>query len=230
MKKVPDFENERIVMVIIDMQNEYGAGGYDRWAAWNWDETAKNARKVLDACREKKYPIVHVKVARDYEGVMCHPFDVRDENGHPIYSVKGSKNGEICDLMKPLPGELVVEKQRFSAFYQTNIELILQGLHADHLIMVGGFTDSCFLTSIYDAFTRGYTISVVKDAVTCGSEGAHKASMLTIANWIYGSSIFLADEMVKAIHGEPYHAWFWDQSNSMSFEVDTINELYDQLQ
>jgi biuret amidohydrolase len=229
LKKVPDFGHERIVMIAVDMQNEYGCDGYNRWAAWNWDETAKNARKILDACRENGYPVVHVRVARDPDGIMCHEYDAKDENGKPIYSVKGTKKAEFCDLMKPLPGELIVEKQRFSAFYQTNLELILQGLHAQHLIMVGGFTDSCFLTSVYDAFTRGYTISIIKDAVTCGSEGAHKANMLTMANWIYGSSIFKADEMVKAIHGEPYTAWFWEESNSMSYEVDTINELYEQL-
>ena len=229
MKKVPDFDKDRIVMVCVDMQNEYGGGGYAPWAAWRWEEVGQNAGKVLRACREKGYPIVHVKVARDPDGVMCHPFDVRDENGKAIYSVKGTVKGDFIDCMRPLPGELVVEKQRFSAFYETNLNLILQGLKAEHLIMVGGFTDSCFLTTIYDAFTRGYTTSVIKDGTTAGSEGAHKASILTIANWIYGGSIFTADEMVKAIRGEQYKAWFWETSNSMPFLTTDIDEYYDKI-
>lgn len=229
MKKVPDFDKDRVVMICIDMQNEYASGGYAPWAAWRWDEVGQNAAKVLNACREKGIPVVHVKVARDLEGVMCHPFDVRDEQGHAVYSVKDTPNGDFIDCMKPLPGELIVEKQRFDAFYQTNLDLILTGLKAEHLIMVGGFTDSCFLTSIYSAFTRGYTISVIKDGTTAGSEGSHKASMLTIANWIYGSSIFNADEMVKAIHGEPYKAWFWESSNAFRFTTKNIDELYDSI-
>lgn len=229
MKKVPDFEKDKVVMVCIDMQNEYGGGGYEPWAAWHWDEVGKNASKVLHACREKGIPVVHVKVARDLNGIMCHPFDVRDELGHAVYSVKDTWKGDFIDCMKPEPGELVVEKQRFDAFYQTNLDLILRGLNAEHLIMVGGFTDSCFLTSVYSAFTRGYTISVIKDGTTAGSEGAHKASMLTIANWVYGSSIFTADEMVKAIQGKPYHAWFWETSNTCPFTTNNIDEYYDAL-
>lgn len=227
MKKVPDFQNERIVLLIIDMQYEESPKGF--WKAYNWDATVNNAQRVLEACRVKGYPIVHVKVARDPEGVQCHPFDLRDENGKPIYSVKGTKNAEIIDELKPISGELIVEKQRFSAFYQTNIELILQGLKADHLIMMGVFTDSCFLTSVYDAFTRGYTISIVKDACTAGTEAAHKTSILDMANWIYGCSIFNAEEMVKAIKGENYSAWFWDYPNSMPYGLNNIEEVYQKL-
>lgn len=227
MRKVPDFKNERNVLVIIDMQYEGAPDGY--WATANWEETVANCKKVLDACREAGIPVVHVCVARDPSGVHCHPFDVRDENGRPIYSVKGSAKGEFVKELKPLPGEIIVEKQRFSAFYQTNLELVLSGLKADHLIMMGIFTDSCFLTSAYDAFTRGYTISIVKDGCTAGTVGAHKTSMLDMANWIYGCSIFKADELVKAIKGEEYRAWFWDKPNSMPYEIHEIEELYEKL-
>jgi len=227
VKKVPDFEKERIVLVIIDMQNEYDADGY--WGSVNWKETVANAKKVLEACRKKGYPVVHVMVARDPSGVHCHPFDVRDENGKPIYSVKGTKKGEIVDDLKPIPGEIIVEKQRFSAFYQTNLDLVLAGLKAEHLIMMGVYTDSCFLTSVYDAFTRGYTISIVKDACTAGTVASHKTSMLDMANWIYGCSIFKADELIKAINGEKYSAWFWEKPNSMPYELHNVEELYEKL-
>src|SRR5699024_2946983 len=153
-------------------------------------------------------------------------FDLRNERGEPIYSVKGSEKGEIIDELKPIEGEIIVEKQRFSAFYQTNLDLILAGLEADHLIMMGIFTDSCFLTSTYDAFTRGHTISIIKDACTSGTEASHKTSMLDMANWIYGSSIFDADEFIKALSGEEYEAWFWETPNSMPYELDNIEEMY----
>lgn len=224
MKKIPDFNNERVVLVIIDMQYEDSSSGF--WKSVNWDDVVKRSQSVLNACREKGYPVVHVKVARDPEGVQCHPFDLRDENGRPLYSVKGSRKAEIIDELKPVQGEFVVEKQRFSAFYQTNIDLILQGLKADHLIMMGVFTDSCFLTSVYDAFTRGYTISIVKDACTAGTVAAHKTSILDMANWIYGCSIFDAEELVKAVRGNDYSAWFWEYPNSMPYELDDIEKMY----
>jgi biuret amidohydrolase len=209
------------------MQYESGPQGY--WQGHNWDHTVSCSKKVLQACREKGYPIVHVLVAKDENGIMCHPYDVKDINGKPIYSVKGTRNGEIMDELKPIKDEIVVEKQRFSAFYQTNLDLILQGLKAEHLIMMGVFTDACFLTSVYDAFFRGYTISIVKDACTAGTEAAHKTSILDMANWIYGCSIFEATELTKAINGENYHAWFWEKANSMPYQLDNIGEMYDRL-
>lgn len=228
MKKTLDFDKEKTALVIIDMQYEGGEDGY--WRTYNWEATVANAKKVLDACRRREIPVVHVIVARDPSGVHCHRFDVRDDRGRPIYSVKGTPKAEIVDELKPIDGEMIVEKQRFSAFYQTNLELTLQGLEAEHLIMMGIWTDSCFLTSAYDAFTRGYTISIVKDACTAGTEASHKTSMVDMANWIYGCSIFKADELVKALNGEQYSAWFWEKPNAMPYEFDTVEAQYEKLQ
>lgn len=228
MKYIPKLDDPSgKALVIIDMQIEDSPQGF--WQAYNWDATVANAQKVLNACRKKAYPVVHLIVARRPDGVDCHPFDLRDEKGIPMYSVDGTENCQIIDALKPLEDEIVVKKQRFSAFYQTNLSLILKGLHATHLIMMGVFTDSCFLTSVYDAFTRHYTISIVKDACTAGTKAAHMTSMLDMANWIYGSSIFSANQIVKAINGEDYKAWFWDQPNSMKYEIDTIEEMYAKL-
>ena len=76
---------------------------------------------------------------------------------------------------------------------------------------------------------RGYTISIVKDACTAGTEAAHKTSILDMANWIYGCSIFNAEEMVKAVKGENYSAWFWDYPNSMPYQFNNIEEVYQKL-
>jgi hypothetical protein len=53
--------------------------------------------------------------------------------------------------------------------------------------------------------------------------------MLDMANWIYGCSIFNAEQIVNAINGEKYKAWFWDQPNSKKYEIDTIEEMYSKL-
>jgi nicotinamidase-related amidase len=231
MKKIPDFDKERIVFISIDIQKVYDVDSdddcYEEWAAWKFKETGEKATMVLKACREKGYPIIHACFALDEHTV--HPFDELDENKQPIYSVKGTRGAEIIDSMTPLPGEYVMEKQRFSAFFQTNLDLLLRKLKAEHLIMVGGFTDACFLLSVYDAWARDYTISIVKDAATAGSEGAHKAAMLIMANWIYGCSIFEAEEIVKAIKGQEYSAWFWEESHAFPFTCHNIDELYNKL-
>lgn len=227
MKKVPDFENEKNVLIIIDMQKESQPDGF--WSGANWKPTLKASKKVLEACRQKQMPVIHVRVSRDEFGVENHPFDLIDENGRPLYSIRGTRDEEFVDELQPLHGEHIVNKQRFSAFYQTKTKLILDGLKADHLIMMGVFTDSCFLTSVYDAFTMGYTISIIKDACTAGTTASHMTSILDMANWIYGSSFYTANEFVKAVKGEEHQAWYWDYPNTKPYNLDNIEELYNTI-
>ncbi|MDO4542645.1 MAG: isochorismatase family cysteine hydrolase, partial [Bacillota bacterium] len=211
MEKIPDFNKDSIALLCIDVQKVYDISDdkakYEDWGAWNFKKVGENATRVLNACRQKGYPIIHAALCLDEHTI--HPYDEVDENQQPIYSVKGTPGAEIIDSMKPLPGEIYMEKQRFSAFFQTNLDLLLRKLRIDHIIMVGGFTDACLLLSAYDAWARDYTITFVKDAITAGSEGAHKAGMIMLANWIYGCSIFETEEFEKALNNEKYSAWFW---------------------
>ena len=225
MKYIPKFEDPSDkALVIIDMQIEDSPHGF--WKADNWDFTVQNAQKVLKACRRKAYPVIHLMIAKRPDGVDSHPFDMRDEEGRLTYSVEGTENCEIINELRPLKNEIVIKKQRFSAFYQTNMEIILRGLNVKHLIMMGVFTDACFLLSVHDAFARGFTISIVKDACTAGTEAAHKTSILDMANWVYGSSIFSTDNLVKALNGEDYRAWFWNEPNTLKYHLDDIEEVY----
>lgn len=233
MKHVPDFQNDKIAFVSVDIQKVYDAEvmGHaheaDEWGAWKFKEAGQNATEVLLACRAKGYPIIHLQLVVDDH--TAHPLEERDGQGKLLYSVKGTLGAEIIDSMKPLPGEVVVEKNRDSGFYQTNLDNILRSQGIKHLILVGGFTDACFLATAYDAWSRNYTLSIVKDAATAGSEGAHKAAILTLANWTWGTSVFETREMVKAIKGEPYHAWFWERSHQFPYTGANLDEMYDLL-
>lgn len=211
------------------MQNDYSSIGYSGLSPWRFQETIDNCALILKTCREKKIPVIHVVMAMDKQGILAHKKDPRDEKGVPCMSVKGTKSQEIVSELTPIEGEMIVEKQRFSAFFQTNLELVLQGLGAKHLIMVGCYTDICYATTVYDAMFRGYEITIVKDAVTCECEGAHKAQILNFANWIYDCSIFKTKELIKALQGKEYNAWFMKEMNSFQFTPDQIDEMYDSL-
>jgi len=227
MSKQGQINFEDTALMLIDMQYESSPKGF--WKTQGWDSIVINARKVLEASRERGIPIIYVRVARRPDGIDAHEFDIRNGKGKPIYSVKGTRGAEIVKELKPKPEDVVIDKQRFSAFYQTNVEIVLQGLKIKHLIMFGVFTDSCFLTSVYDAFFRGYRISIVKDACGAGTEAAHKSSILDMANWIYGCRIFRAEEVVKALRQEEYTCWCWEKPNTMRYSTETIDQLYDQI-
>jgi len=222
------FQSQNSALIIVDMQYEESLEGGLPVKGWN--NVVKNAKKVLAACRKENVPVVYVRIARRPDGIDAHDFDVRGENGVPSHSVEGTKAAQVIEELRPNPNDIIITKQRWSAFFQTNMELILRGLKVKHLIMMGVYTDSCFLTSVYDAFFRGYRISIIKDACGAGTDAAHKTSILDMANWIYGCSIFNADEMVKALQGKDYSAWFWEKHNSVPYSLETVEELYKKLE
>ena len=64
------------------------------------------------------------------------------------------------------PGELVLNKNSSSVFNSTDADQLLKNLDIDTLVVVGGATDMCVLTSSIDAADRGYNVVVAEDC-TC---------------------------------------------------------------
>lgn len=100
--------------------------------------------------------------------------------------VRGVWGADIVEELKPQEDEIVVEKQRYSAFYQTNLDSILKTYDIKYLLFVGEAINICVEASIRDAFYIGYFPIVIPDA--CGYAGPPFTKDATIFN-------------VKLLHG-----------------------------
>lgn len=218
---------ERLGLLVVDMQHVYMKGS--EFETDGWEEISRNVRKIVESCREASVPVVFIRMWYRPDGSDALPSFPRDKRGRPSYAVAGDKETEILEDLGPQKGEVVISKQRFSAFFQTNLDLTLQGLKVDHLIITGVSTDVCVLATVYDAYFRGYGISVVKDA--CGTEtrAAHMTTILNIANWVYGCRIFRTDEMIKALKGQPFRGWFWERPGQYRYTLDSVESMYEQI-
>ncbi len=77
--------------------------------------------------------------------------------------VGGTWDAEITPELAPLPGEYIIDKQRYSAFYQTNLELALRNLGITSVIITGVTTNICVESTVRDAFFRDFKVTVVED-------------------------------------------------------------------
>ena len=57
----------------------------------------------------------------------------------------------------------------------------------------------------------------------------HKTAILDLANWLYGGRIFTADELVKALGGQPFQAWRFEKPNAYAYTLETLEALYDSI-
>jgi nicotinamidase-related amidase len=94
---------------------------------------------------------------------------------------RGSAGGAILQDFTA-PGDVVVEKNKDSGFYETELHDLLQKAGVDTVLVTGLQTQICVQTTAADAFFRGYNIWVPSDCVVSGDPEARDRSL----EWLRG--------------------------------------------
>ncbi len=83
----------------------------------------------------------------------------------------------ISDEIGYRPDDMLIRKRRYSAFFSTELPILLKGLKAQTLILIGGLTDVCVHYTFADAHQSDFYTRVVEDCVIGSSLPAHNASL-----------------------------------------------------
>ena len=76
----------------------------------------------------------------------------------------GSREAEIAPELTPAKGDVIVPKQRWSSFFQTNLDLQLRARRIGAIVIAGGSTDVGIASTVFAARDLDYGIVVVRDA------------------------------------------------------------------
>lgn len=94
--------------------------------------------------------------------------------------------------------DYVVYKRRYSAFYSTDLEILLKGLGVSTLILVGGMTDVCIHYTFVDGHQGDYYCRVLSDCVSGTCIEAHNAS-LNAMEYLQEGSVLTSEQMLEKI-------------------------------
>jgi nicotinamidase-related amidase len=157
----------RTVLVNIDLQNDFLHP--DGWYAKNdidishMQRVVEPVKRLVAACRAEAVPVVWTR--HGTHGV---------EDGGPFMQLRpvlregGLRTGtwgyEILAELEPQAQDWYVEKNRLSAFFQTNLELVLRGLDAETVLIAGVLTNQCVGATCKDALFRDFKPIVVEEA------------------------------------------------------------------
>ena len=64
--------------------------------------------------------------------------------------------------------------RRNSDFHGTSLAQMLNRRGIKHLVVIGVLTDVCVMSSLFDAYQHDFQISLVADACSATTEGAHQ--------------------------------------------------------
>lgn len=140
---------------------------------------AKNAQRVLEACRKAGIRPIHVKI----EAMTEDAKDVGPLHKLLNFRVKpGSKWAEFFPDVRPAKGEIILTKTCSGAFTGTHLDLLLRNLGVTEVVIVGFYTDQCIETAARDSADIGYDTLVVTDACAAQTVEGHRNTFKAIGD------------------------------------------------
>lgn len=167
-------------LLVIDMQDYFDSIAYD---------IKPNLLKIIDVCRAKGMRIVftrhgHKDISKD-GGMLAKWW------GDCI--MYGTQEWELMPDLKLEKEDLLIDKNRYSAFFNTRLDEKLRSQGINELIITGVMTNCCCETTARDAFVRDYRIFFVADATATANDDLHIATLKTLA---YGFAHIVSTEQI----------------------------------
>ncbi len=159
------------VLLVIDMQREFFQSGplADRRPL-----LSSKINNLIDLARMKNIPIIWVR--QEYEADLSDAPLHNRRNNKPV-TIKGSDGCRLLAELHHMPEDHEIIKKRFSAFFKTDLEKILQQSVADTIIIAGVNTMTCVRVSAIDAYQRDYDVILAVDCVDAYDKEQHENSL-----------------------------------------------------
>lgn len=117
----------------------------------------ENTARLCEVARAHKTPVIFANDA--------HIPDLdRELELWGAHGIAGAPEAQTSPQLKQQEGDYLVEKRRYSAFFQTGLRLLLSELGVDTLICCGMDTNICVRHTVADAYFNNFKIIVVEDA------------------------------------------------------------------
>lgn len=158
-------DKSKTALLVVDMQ--YGGGAPDGSLVQmlNVDITKQEdivtpMIQLKDYFNESNMLVVNIKTEykedfSDWE-MLAERFEVKKYN----HFIEGSNDAEIIPPLKPREGEALIIKNRWNAFFGTELDALLKSKGICNLVIVGAATDVCVLETCSYAFSLNYNCIV----------------------------------------------------------------------
>jgi biuret amidohydrolase len=182
----------KTAMIVVDMQNDFVAEGAKLRSAAAAAMVPRLA-STLAFCREKGIRVIYTAHVHRHDG---SDMGLYDDLYSPIADrstlVDGTSGAEIFPGLTPATGEQSIKKHRYSAFFATDLDLILREWGITTVIILGTTTENCCHATARDAMFNNYKVVFLSDATgsfdypdvgqgAMSAEEVHKATLCILA-------------------------------------------------
>jgi ureidoacrylate peracid hydrolase len=204
---------DRTALIVVDMQNSFckKSGLFDYLGKLDEIKVKKiidTDKQIIEACRRKGIRVVYLRMG--YRPDLSNAGGTESPNyykelglvamrEHPELKGKfltmGTRDWEIIDELKPRPGDIIVDKHRYSGFVNTDLDAILGTYSIKYILFIGLVTNVCVESTLRDAYFHEYFPVLIRDA--CGNIGPEFTQAATVWNitevfgWVSTSRDFI---------------------------------------
>jgi nicotinamidase-related amidase len=188
-------------IIVVDLQREFFAREYadQARAARVRDALVRNVNRLLLAAREQQEPVIFVVTSyrpdrSDWTLLMV-------DLDRPL-CIAGTDGERLVPGIEVEPQDRVVRKTRYSAFYDTELEALLDSLAVEHLIICGINTHACIRTTVIDAFMRDYRVLIPVECVASYDEQHHASTLDYLSRRV--AKVLSLEELLQRIRQQDY--------------------------
>jgi maleamate amidohydrolase len=186
--------NERhdVALLLVDVINAFfhGDGIFHYPAA---ADVLPALGRLLEAAREGRRLVVHARESHypglaDLEGTKLPP-----------HCLAGELDAEFVAGFEPRGGEVEVPKRRYSAFFGTDLSLLLHEQRVRQVVIAGVKTNICIRATLQDAFAHGFEPILARGAVNSNRPHLHEAVLEDVE--LYFGRVVELDEAATLLRG-----------------------------
>jgi len=190
-------DKSRCVLLVIDMQNDF-CSPEGNMAKISKDirfiqKMVPNLSRLLEICRSAGMRVIFTKMVHSVW--TDSPAWVSKLNSKNVR--ERTWGCEFYQGFEPHEEDWVVEKHRYSAFLNTDLDMVLRASGVDSIIVTGVNSDQCVDGSAKHAFQLDYYVFLVKDCIATDSQTLTEA-VLSMAEKSYGW-IVSSEEIIEIL-------------------------------
>ena len=165
--------------IVIDMENGFvspEAAHCIRFA----HQSVPVLTRAVECAREKGIPVFFVKRIYRLDGsdVEMTRYKSWVKGGRAMAPAStGTSSAQAPEGLRPKPGDYTIVKPRWSAFFGTELDLVLRRLGIDTVILTGTTTPNCVRTTCYDANSLEYNVVVLEDCCSSATEEIQRVNI-----------------------------------------------------
>ncbi|MFC9283454.1 cysteine hydrolase family protein [Streptomyces collinus] len=123
------------------------------------EEATPSFSAFLNDMRERGHHVIHLQLINRPDDPVAERYE-----GGRLPAQKGTQGAEILPVFLA-ESDILVEKNKDSGFYETDLHERLQDLGVEAVVVTGMQGQICVQTTAADAFFRGYNVWVPSDCV-----------------------------------------------------------------